>query len=134
MKSTYLLAVCLTATCAILQIPASAAEPTAAEEEQLRQIERERALREQLERTPDVRLQRPAVGLARQRIPVDETPCFPIRHIALKGDFAERFRWALHAANPADDPAVGRCLGSTGGNLVMRRIQNVLIARGYVTT
>lgn len=135
MKSTYpLLVACLTASCAILSIPVLAAEPTAADEEQLRQIERERALREQLQRIPDVRLERPEVDLARQRIPTDETPCFPIHRIVLKGDFAERFHWALDAANPADDPAVDRCLGPIGINLVMRRIQNAIIARGYVTT
>jgi hemolysin activation/secretion protein len=118
----------------MLPIPALAADPVAAAEELLRQNERDRALREQLERMPDVRLERPAAELAGQRIPVDEIPCFPIRHIELKGDFAERFQWALGAANPTDDPAVGRCLGATGINLVMRRIQNAIIARGYVTT
>ncbi|MDT3705798.1 MAG: ShlB/FhaC/HecB family hemolysin secretion/activation protein [Thiobacillus sp.] len=134
MKITCLLAAWLTSACAILPISVLAAELNAAEEEQLRQIERERVLREQLQRIPDVRLEQPEVEFARQRIPVDEMPCFPIRRIALKGDFAERFRWALHAANPASDPAIDRCLGSTGINLVMRRVQNAIIARGYVTT
>lgn len=134
MKTTCFPTACLTAICAILPIAVLAADLTAAEEEQLRQIERERVLREQLQRIPDVRLEQPDVEFVRQRIPVDETPCFTIRSIVLKGDVAERFRWALHAANPADDPAVGRCLGSTGVNLVMRRIQNAIIARGYVTT
>src|SRR5690606_22680640 len=91
MKSTYLfLVLCLTATSAILAAPTQAAELTAADEEQLRQIERERVLREQLQRVPDVRLERPEADPAR-RIPVDETPCYPIRRIVLKGDFAERF-------------------------------------------
>jgi len=133
MKNAYFLALCLTATCAILPIRTLAAELTAADEEQLRQIERERVLREQLQRTPDVRLERPKAEPAR-RLPVDETPCYPIRRIALKGEFAERFQWALGVANPADDPAVGRCLGANGINLVMRRIQNAIIARGFVTT
>lgn len=134
MKSRYfLLAACLTATCAALPIRSLAAELTAAEEEQLRQIERERVLREQLQRTPDIRLERPEAEPDR-RIPVDEMPCYPIRRIVLKGDFAERFQWAVGAANPENDPAVGRCLGTNGINLVMRRMQNALIARGFVTT
>lgn len=133
MKNIYLLAVCLATTCAILPIRTLAAELTASYEEQLRQIERERALREQLQRTPDVRLERPEAEPA-GRIPVDETPCYPIRRIALKGAFAERFQWALGAANPEDDQAVGRCLGANGINLVMRRMQNAIIARGFVTT
>lgn len=134
MKSTYLLAVCLSASFATLPLPVLATGPTAADEEQLRQIERERALREQLQRIPDVRLERPEVELARQRIPTDETPCFPIHRITLKGELSERFQWALGAANPADAPPFDRCLGPTGVNLVMRRIQNAVIARGYVTT
>lgn len=133
MKNARLLAVCLTAIGAILPVRPLAAELTGADEEQLRQIERERVLREQLQRTPDVRLERPEAEPVR-RIPVDETPCYPIRRIALKGAFAERFQWALGVANPEDDPAVGRCLGANGINLVMRRIQNVVIARGFVTT
>jgi len=30
-----------------------------------------------------------------------ETPCFPITHVTLNGDSAERFAWALDAALPA---------------------------------
>lgn len=95
--------------------------------------ERERALREQQEARPDVRLQ-PERGEALQRLPNDETPCFPIRQIVLAGDDAERFRWALKAADPDADPATGRCLGTAGINTVMTRVQDAIIARGYVTT
>lgn len=103
------------------------------DQELLRQQERERALREQQEATPDVRLQaapEEAVG----RLPVDESPCFPIQHIALEGDLADRFRWSLRAADPSDDPATGRCLGTGGVDIVIKRMQNAIIARGYVTT
>ncbi|HMM47440.1 MAG TPA: POTRA domain-containing protein [Thiobacillaceae bacterium] len=104
-----------------------------ADEAQLRQIERERVLGEQLQRFPDARLQVPEAAPHR-RIPAEETPCFPVRRIMLAGALAERFQWALGAADPDDDPAVGRCLGREGIDLVMRRIQNAIIARGYVTT
>jgi hemolysin activation/secretion protein len=65
--------------------PAAAAstpnEPRAAQELQ-RQQERERVLRQQLERRPDVRL--PAGdALDAGRIPDGETPCFPIRELRL---------------------------------------------------
>jgi len=135
MNSKYLLAVfILTATGAAMPTLGWAAAPTVTEQEQLRQLERERVLREQLQRTPDVRLGRPIVDLARQRIPTDETPCFPIRHIELKGELAERFQWALGTASTPDDSAVDRCLGANGINLVLRRVQNAIIARGFVTT
>ena len=97
-----------------------------------RQQERERVLREQQERTPDVRL--PAVvPEAIERLPVSETPCFTIDTIVLQSD-TPQFDWALKAADPTEDPATGRCLGSKGINLAMKRIQDAIVARGFVTT
>lgn len=98
----------------------------------LRQQERERALRERQETATDVRIER-AVE-APDRLPADEAPCFAIRTIRLEGDDASRFQWALKAANPHADPVIGRCLGTTGVNIAMKRVQNAVIARGYVTT
>lgn len=103
-----------------------------AEEQFLRQQERERALRQQLEPHPDIRTEIPATDEG--RLPVGESPCFTIRAIQLIGDSAGRFQWALPAADTPGDPALGRCLGTTGINLTMKRIQNAIIARGYVTT
>ena len=106
---------------------------TPSDQELLRQQERERVLREQQEVTPDVRLQA-APEEATGRLPVDESPCFSIDHIVLDGELAERFRWALKAADPNDDPASGHCLGTAGVDIVMKRVQNAIIARGFVTT
>lgn len=114
-------------------LAARAQEPDLATRELLRQQERERVLREQHRNQPDVRLERDAVE-ADGRLPVAETPCFPIRHILLEGDSSEHFQWVLAAADPAGDPASGRCLGTAGVGEVMRRMQNAVIARGYVTT
>jgi len=86
-----------------------------------------------MEQRPDVRLQRPE-PIASALLPEHETPCFPIQRIVLEGDAAEQFQWALAAANPAHDPALGRCLGSKGIDLTMRRMQNAIMARGFVTT
>lgn len=97
-----------------------------------RQQERERVLREQQERTPDVRL--PAVVPETiERLPVSETPCFAIDTIVLQSD-TPQFDWALEAADPTEDPATGRCLGRKGINLAMKRIQDAIVARGFVTT
>ncbi|MCL1622087.1 ShlB/FhaC/HecB family hemolysin secretion/activation protein [Ralstonia pseudosolanacearum] len=104
-----------------------------ATQELLRQQERERALRQRQESKPDVRLER-GVAAETGRLPADESPCFRIDRITLTGDAAERFQWALPAADPSDDPATGRCLGTAGINLVMKRVQNAIVARGYVTT
>lgn len=108
------------------------AQVVSPEQELLRQQERERALREQQESAPDVRLQPATEDLG--HLPADESPCFTINRIALQGDLAERFRWALAAADPRSDPATGRCLGTAGVDIVMKRVQNAIIERGYVTT
>lgn len=100
-----------------------------AAQELLRQQERERVLREQQEARPDVRLERaPDEGIG--RLPKTEAPCFVIERIVLDGPGADDFRWALASANTKDDPATGRCLGTDGINLVMKRVQNAVIARG----
>jgi hemolysin activation/secretion protein len=105
-----------------------------AAQELLRQQERERILREQQGSRPDVRLDR-IPGTQLQRLPVpDESPCFRIDRIVLEGEDAARFRWALKHAEPRADPATGRCLGTAGINVVMGRVQNAIIARGYITT
>lgn len=108
--------------------------PRPAVEEQ-RQQERERALREQQERSVDARLQRPGAEEAR-RLPVDEAPCFRIDRIVLEGERSRPFQWALDAmAGPqGDDPPIGRCLGTEGVNIVLSRVQQAVIERGYVTT
>lgn len=114
------------------------AAPDPGVSEQQRQQLREEALRKQQQVVPDVHLQPPAkLGLA-DRLPIDEQPCFGIQHIALEGPDAERFQWALKAADVAAqedaDPVAGRCVGAQGINVVINRIQNAIIARGFVTT
>lgn len=106
----------------------------------LRQQERERALRGQMEERPAVHLPSPTAPAlaAPPRLPVDESPCFPISRIVLAGDAAAAFGGLLDAAHRSadgsDDPAVGRCLGSQGVEAVATRVNNAIIARGYVTT
>ena len=90
-------------------------------------------MREQLEQRSETRVDADAAPTL-PPLPVNESPCFVIRHIRLHGEQAERFQWALRAADPRNDPASGRCLGTQGVNIVMSRIQNAIIARGYVTT
>jgi len=102
-------------------------------QELLRQQERERVLREQQESRPDVRLES-GQGEQGERLPTQEQPCVRIDRIVLDGEGAKGFQWALAAADPREDPASGRCLGTEGINVVMKRVQNAIIARGYVTT
>lgn len=114
-------------------VPAFAQTQDSAAQELLRQQQRERGLREQLETSPDVRL-RPSQAPPPAQLPAGEIPCFPISQIRLDGEQAKRFAWALKAADPKTDPATGRCLGAGGINVVMARVQNSIVARGFVTT
>ncbi len=123
-----LLILLFSTTHAISQTPA---------DELIRQQERERQLRRQMEKSPDVRL--PAEESKESiLVPRNESPCFPIERIELAGDAVERFQWVLPFAdrleNGEPDAALNTCLGVDGVNLVMRRLQNALVARGFVTT
>lgn len=96
--------------------------------EQLRQQERTRALREQNTPQADVRLQTPDAALP--GYPTEENPCFTLHHLALQGEASEQFQWALASAADAN----GRCLGAQGITLAINKVQNAILAKGYVTT
>lgn len=111
-------------------------------QEQIRQQERLRLLRQQQEIKPDAReatqkLKDTAITINDQ-IPESETPCFTIDQIELVGDSATKFQFALDAvltdALAVKQPILGRCLGAVGINAVMARVQHAIIAQGYVTT
>jgi hemolysin activation/secretion protein len=78
---------------------------------------------------PDVRLSPLSPGVP-DTYPVGESPCFPVERIILQGDSDGVF---LRFLEPVDG-ALGRCLGSGGLNIVIARVQNALVAAGYVTT
>ena len=103
----------------------------------LRQQERESQLRRRLEPEADVRLRASETAQV-PRLPADESPCFPITRIALVGDMANRFADLVDTANRAsdgrEDKLIGRCIGSAGIGIAIRRLQNELVRRGYVTT
>jgi hemolysin activation/secretion protein len=112
----------------------------AADRELLRQQERERALREQLERSPDVRLPRPTGAATTPVEASQDLPCFPIARVVLQGDDAGHFQFAVQAlrqrlarSDTADGPAP-ECLGALGIEAALRDAQNALIERGYITT
>jgi hemolysin activation/secretion protein len=110
----------------------SAGAGIAAGQEQL-QRERERLLRQQQEQSPDVRLPAPPPDDEAVAFPAQESPCFPIVRIDLAGEAAQRFRFALDSI-AGGDGALGRCLGAQGVGVVIARVQNAIIRRGYTTT
>lgn len=106
-------------------------------QQQIRQQERERLLRQQQEIKPDAReygdVLRKTAPIAPDVIPDNETPCFSIKQIELVGDSAGEFKFALNKVLD-EKPILGRCLGAAGINAIMARVQNVMIAKGFVTT
>lgn len=96
--------------------------------EQLRQQERERVLQQQ--NTPRVEERLPRPEASPSDYPADESPCFVINALRLTGDSSAGFQWALDAA--AD--AIGQCLGGQGITAAINRVQNAILAKGYVTT
>jgi len=126
---------------ALAAVPAvaSAQTPLGGAQELIRQQERERQLRDRLEREPDVRLPDteltdPSLPAAELPLVVGETPCFPIDRLALAGDGADAFRGALAALDRPDDAPTGRCLGARAIGQIMARLQNRIVAGGFVTT
>lgn len=104
----------------------------AADQEFLRQQQQGRALREQLEKQEDIHLQAPINEQA--DLILAETPCFVIENIKLVGTGAKLANSALKQTLKNPDSVVNRCLGVKGINLVINRLQNNLIAQGYITT
>ncbi|MDO9281895.1 MAG: POTRA domain-containing protein [Methylotenera sp.] len=106
-------------------------------QEQIRQLERQRLLRQQQEIKPDARdagkQLKSTAPVATDIIPDQETPCFIISKIELIGDSAKQFKFALNDVldnTPDGKPVLGRCLGVIGINAVMARVQNAIIAKG----
>jgi hemolysin activation/secretion protein len=104
------------------------------EQQQILQQQRERDLRERQEQAPDVRFPQAEQPEKEARLSDDESPCFPISDITLIGDLAQYFQFALHSVLYGDDPAIGQCLGTQGINTVLKRVQNAMIEKGYVTS
>lgn len=124
--------------CVILTFPVRADDLAIQQEriqqEDQRQQQRGRDLRHKQEQTLDVRLPANASPKDDSQLPDDESPCFAISHILLTGELADYFQFSLKSIYHGVDPAIGRCLGSRGINIVLTRVQNAIIAQGYVTT
>ena len=111
---------------------------------------------ERLEQQPkvDVRLDGSGFKSADQAIPDNESPCFMVDHIRLVGESSESFQWLLEdGIDPSDKTSLfhspdnhfpianhstasitGRCLGAVGINIIMGRLQNRLVEKGFVTS
>jgi hemolysin activation/secretion protein len=71
---------------------------------------------------------------APQRLPVDEQSCVLLEHIHIQSPFQSKELQAALSGPQADDPPQGRCLGSQGITLLVQRVQEALLERGYITS
>ena len=115
-------------------LPVFAYADTAAEEF-IRQQQRQEQLQKQLQPEASVRLDESVVKSKEPLVLIqDETPCFEINEVVLKGDEAGRFQFALRSALHQLKFKSGMCLGAQGVNQIMTVAQNKIISRGYTTT
>ena len=105
-------------------------------EAQRRSAEREEQLRKQLERTPHVHLQEPTEE-SKGLLNLSETPCFVIQTLEIKGlealDGLNMHSRLSQALSKPDTP-IGQCLGVQGIQALAGRLQNALVAHGYITS
>lgn len=86
--------------------------------------------RQTLQQAPDIRLPvSAAVGRETDELP-DERPCFKVDHIRLEGERLDAFAWAKDYLNGY----AGQCIGHNGINLIVKRLSNRIIDKGYITT
>ncbi|WKX27201.1 ShlB/FhaC/HecB family hemolysin secretion/activation protein [Tatumella ptyseos] len=99
--------------------------------QRIHQQAQQRALEQRLApEQPTIHLDVPTTPSPQSGFP-QEIPCFPIGQVSLSGSEAIPHWVPLQRLATT---AVGQCLGGTGINLLMRRLQNLLVDHGYVTT
>jgi hemolysin activation/secretion protein len=124
--------------CLAFSQSATAQTPPDPSGELRRQQERQEAERQRQLPPVDARVASPeaAPTAIPTTIPKDESPCFPIQQVQLTGEGSGQFLWLLdHLAGKdnADSP-MRKCVGATGINVLLKRAQDALIERGFVTS
>lgn len=106
-----------------------AAPSTADTEEQNRRTRQEEQERQQRQQNRDVFLQPQAAVENDESLP-QETPSFPVKTVALEGQRVAEFAWLSKKAARYN----GRTIGQQGVNLIVKRLNSVLIDKGYITS
>ena len=115
----------------LLISPALHAQLSPDQQEQRDRAQREARARQAQQDAPDVRLDAPASPYRwRQTTLPVEAACHRLDAIILEGDHAEAFAFAQRYLNRYR----GHCVGSEGLNLIVRRVSDLIVERGYVTT
>ena len=106
------------------------AAPTVTEtEEQRRKAQQEAVERQKREQQKDVFMQKDKKHAEDLSLP-EESPSFAVTTLKVEGDRIEQFPWVQAML----DKYKGRRIGIQGINLIVKRLTNAFIDRGYVTT
>jgi hemolysin activation/secretion protein len=101
------------------------------QQEQRERAQREARARQAQQEAPDVRFEKPASHRQwRDTVLPAETDCHALAAIHLEGEHVARFAFAQRYL----DRYQGRCVGTEGLNLIVRRVADLIVERGYVTS
>lgn len=101
------------------------------QQEQRDRAQREARARQAQQDAPDVRMDAPASLYTWRQLTLPvEAICHRLEAITLEGEHAAAFAFAQRYL----DRYRGRCVGSEGLNLIVRRVSDLVVERGYVTT
>jgi hemolysin activation/secretion protein len=99
------------------------------QEELRRRTQQEAEERKNREHSKDTFLQPKVTTQVETTLPVEDIS-FLIHTLELKGERVDEFSWLQHMMNPYQEQKIGK----EGINLIVKRLTNALIARGYTTT
>lgn len=117
-------------TAAAQGAPSSVPDPSA---ELQRQDRQRQELRQRLEPQPWLPSGGSEQVQALQSLP-DEQPCFLIDRVRIEGTLVPEFLRASLSGPEGEDPPFGRCLGGQGITVLIQRVQQALVARGFLTS
>lgn len=98
-----------------------------------RQQQQRQQLRQQMETQTWVPSLTAAQPVERQRLPVEQ-PCRTINQIIIQGNLASNTLYDALSGPDGGDPAQGKCLGSTAITMLIQRVQEALLAQGFITS
>lgn len=112
----------------LLSVSSDAADPNQLEEQ--RRIQQQQTIEQQRrQKQPDVRIQKERAAMEALELPV-ESPCFQINKISIGGKGVDNFLWLDDFLSNYH----GRCVGREGINIIIKRLNNEFISRGYITS
>lgn len=126
--------VCMVTDTFAAPIKPSSEAQSVQQEQLIRDQQQQQVLEQKMQPSVNVHIEGGASQPILQEIPQNEFPSFEIKDITLVGDDANQFQFALLEAIKQSGFKPSMCLGAQGVNYMMTLVQNIVIAKGYITT